>query len=793
MKKIFIVSFLVGIIFIVLSFNSFAQITSVQSGNWSDPATWGGTVPTLNDSVIIAVGSQVTIDNSANCNSISFGDTSSHLLMGASTSILNVYGNFTLASTAHKAFWAWPAGAKIKFTGSSPVQTLSGWSTTGSSTSFMEMIVDKSAGIVTTGRTNMRFSFGTSLDIVNGTFQQDSTDDIETRDLSGIASPATITVEVGGIYKMVGGASHIRRGTILSDTVASRIGKITVYGTINFTSTSTNRINIGGIDVMSGGNVTISTGWSGTNLNLFNCSLITVYDGGFLNITTTTNIWHSTSSVLLMSGGEFNSSASTTNLPPSFLYSNGNVKFSKVADQTIPVSLTNFTNLFFSGSGNKNLSNNITVNGTFSLRGTSALVLNGFTLTYGPSAVLEYGSSGQISPQLTSDVEFPDVNGPNNVTIYNTGGVTLHANKTIPGTLSLSAGNFDNNGSTDDKVLTLGDNATIRRAAGSLSAAPAFAGSINLEYYSSVVSDTTGPEVPASPSVLKNLIISTTLGVTLASDIYVNDSLYLTGSNIYTGAYNIHFGNNAINPVELTGARIIGNAVMDSRPVGNNTINFLNANISGDGDIGNVTISRISGSHASTIFNQGINAVWGINAGGTPPFTNRNLTLGWFSIDDNGKIFSSSNAAIVFQSQGNDTTWAQVGSPFDVSAADPRSITVPVTSFSKFTVSDQGSPLSVKNENNIPKVFALNQNYPNPFNPETTIRFDIPKASNVNISVYNITGKKVATIVNEYMKPGSYQKTFSCQSNGQTLASGAYFYVLKSGDVKIVNKMILLK
>jgi hypothetical protein len=791
MKKIYVVPILVWIVFICLSFNAYAQITSVQSGNWSDPTSWGGTVPTLNDNVVIAVGNQVTIDNSADCNSIAFGDTSSHLLMGSAASILNVYGNFTLASITHRVFSAWPEGAKIKFTGPAPVQTLSGWNTAGSSSSFMEMIVDKSGGIVTTGRNNMRFSFGTSLEIVNGTFQQDSTDDIETRDLGGIGTYGTITIQVGGIYKMVGGASHIRRGTF-TDTIAARIGKITVFGSINFATTSTNRINIGGIDIMSGGTATISTGWSGTNLNLFNCSLITVYDGGFLANTTTTNIWHPSSSVLLMSGGEFNSSSSTTNLPPSFFYSDGNVKFSKSSDQTIPALLTNFTNLFFSGSGNKNLSNNITVTGTFSLRGTSALVLNGFTLTYGLSAVLQYGSSGQISPQTTSDVEFPDLNGPNNLTIYNLGGVTLHANKTIPGTLTLSAGLFDNNGSSDDKNLTLGNNATIRRAAGSMTVAPSLSGSINLEYYSTVASDTTGPEIPVSTSALNNLVVSSTMGVTLASNVYVNGNLSLTGSNIYTGSNSLHFGINAGNPVELTSARIIGNAVMDARPVANGTINFLSASITGDGDLGGVTITRTTGSHITYNSNQGINTIWEINSTGTPPFSNRNLNFSWSSLDDNGKLFSSSNNALVWQSLSDDT-WAPVGSPFDVSASDPRTISTHIASLSKFTVSDQGSPLLVKNENSIPKCFELNQNYPNPFNPETIIRFGIPKASNVNISIYNIIGRKVATLVNEYMNAGSYQRTFSSHFNGLNLASGTYFYVLNAGDVKIVNKMILLK
>jgi hypothetical protein len=792
MKKIIFLFFIGCLGLSILSNNTYAQITSVNSGNWSDQNTWGGTVPTSNDNVVIASGHQITIDNFADCNSISFGDSSSHIIMGDAASVINVYGNFTLASLVHKVFSVWPAGAKIRFTGPAPVQTLNGWNTAGSSTSFMEMIVDKSAGIVTTGRNNMRFSFGTSLEIINGTFQLDSTDDIETRDMSGLGTYGTFTIQSGGIFNMVGGASHIRRGTF-TDTLAARTGKLTVFGSVKVASTSTNRINLGGVDIMNGGTFTLNTGWSTSNLNLFNCSLITAFAGGILQINTTTNLWHATSSVLLMPGGEFNSTASSTFLPPAFMYSDGNIRFSKSTAQAIPALLTNFHNLFLSGSGVKTLGADITVNGTFSLRGTAALDLGGFTLTYGPLAILQYGASGQISPQTTSDVEFPDVNGPQNLTIYNSGGVTLHANRTVPGILTLAGGIFDNNGSADDKTLTLGNNATIRRAAGILIANPSFDGNINLEYYSSVVSDTTGPEMPTSTSILNNLTISTSQNITLSTDIFVNGALLVIGSNIYTGPNTIHFNLSAVSPSELVSARIIGNAVMDSRSIGTGAINFLNANIAGSTDIGNVTISRITGEHASYGINQGINAIWNINAGGTPPYSDRNLGLSWSSQDDNGKTFSPSNNAIVWQTIGNDTPWTHIGSPSDVSAADPRTISVPVTSFSKFTVSDQSTPLLVKSEISAPNSFTLNQNYPNPFNPETIISFNVPKASAVNISIFNIIGQKVATLVSEYMNSGSYQRTFSSNLNGKDLSSGTYFYIMTSGDVKIVKKMLLIK
>jgi hypothetical protein len=80
-------------------------------------------------------------------------------------------------------------------------------------------------------------------------------------------------------------------------------------------------------------------------------------------------------------------------------------------------------------------------------------------------------------------------------------------------------------------------------------------------------------------------------------------------------------------------------------------------------------------------------------------------------------------------------------------------------------------------------------NYPNPFNPTTTIRFELPVSSFVDISVYNILGQKVATLLNERMEKGIYQRSFG----GNNMASGTYIYKLTAGNVSIVKKMLLLK
>ncbi|MDZ4712833.1 MAG: YCF48-related protein, partial [bacterium] len=93
------------------------------------------------------------------------------------------------------------------------------------------------------------------------------------------------------------------------------------------------------------------------------------------------------------------------------------------------------------------------------------------------------------------------------------------------------------------------------------------------------------------------------------------------------------------------------------------------------------------------------------------------------------------------------------------------------------------------NENTLPKKFALEQNYPNPFNPETNIKFDLPEDNFVTIKVYDILGKEVFTLLNDFRNAGRYSINF----NGSNFASGIYYYKIKAGEFESIRKMILIK
>ncbi|HMQ98913.1 MAG TPA: T9SS type A sorting domain-containing protein [Ignavibacteria bacterium] len=93
------------------------------------------------------------------------------------------------------------------------------------------------------------------------------------------------------------------------------------------------------------------------------------------------------------------------------------------------------------------------------------------------------------------------------------------------------------------------------------------------------------------------------------------------------------------------------------------------------------------------------------------------------------------------------------------------------------------------NGNGVPSEFSLKQNYPNPFNPVTNIKFSIPRSSFVKITVFDITGKEIAKIVNENMNAGTYTVDF----NASNLATGVYLYRIDAEGFTDVKKMMLIK
>jgi hypothetical protein len=826
-------------------FNNYAQtITSAATGYWGDGATWvGGVVPDTSKNVIIAATHTVTVNVESSCNNITFSASTSKLIMNAN---LNCYGNFNRADTSANHFTSWTAGAKFRFTGYAAIQTVTNLntiSTTPYPFRINEIVIDKGAGKFTTSASggNYKFGIGTSLEVVKGTFEIASTDDIEGRDIAGTATTPTIIVRAGALFNMGGSSSYIRRGNFTGDD-SEKLGKMTIYGEVYLASSTTSRISFTNIDIESGGILYMPTsrGWGA---NCFNPGTVTVKNGGTFRNSTTTNMWYAnptTATIMdLQDGGIFATYSGTTPFPPN-ITNNGTVRYAASTlsvDQTITDVDYSRLELSYAGGYNK---------------------------------IWTLGANRVISDSLET----------NNSAILVLSAATPR-NLTINSTLRLTSGSINN--SNPNVTVILGNGVEISKATGTITNAPTFSGTINLKYSSSSLV-TAGLEMPSGAGVLNNLSVTGIGGIILASSPTVNGTLSISGGKITLGSNYLSVvgsitGAGSSTYVVTDGAGGLIRTVTSSDvsfPVGfTDTYTPVILNNSGTSDDFTVKVKNTFDNAPTPL--AVVNKQWTITEAGAG--ANATVKLQWNKADENA-LFVRTNPVLIGRFNGtiwegksasytavNDSVFtASAGgftafSPFTVGNEPP--LPVELSSFTtcvngrdvllnwetkteknsnKFEIERALNNLAwvnigsvkahvlsnspkqysyidknlqkgkyqyrlkmidndgsfqyskiVETEVSIPKNFGLSQNYPNPFNPETNIRFEIPKTSNVNISIYNIVGQKVATLLNEYMEAGYYQKSFSSNNNGINLSSGTYFYVLKAGDVEISKKMILMK
>ncbi|MCP9290311.1 lamin tail domain-containing protein [Gracilimonas sediminicola] len=108
---------------------------------------------------------------------------------------------------------------------------------------------------------------------------------------------------------------------------------------------------------------------------------------------------------------------------------------------------------------------------------------------------------------------------------------------------------------------------------------------------------------------------------------------------------------------------------------------------------------------------------------------------------------------------------------------------------SRFSITLKTSTTTSTEKADEPQTFALKQNYPNPFNPNTTIEYSVSKSATVTLTVYNVMGQQVATLVNETKPVGTYRVSW----NAADMASGIYHYRLQAGNQVMIHQMTLIK
>ncbi|MDP2038479.1 MAG: sugar-binding protein [Ignavibacteria bacterium] len=140
-----------------------------------------------------------------------------------------------------------------------------------------------------------------------------------------------------------------------------------------------------------------------------------------------------------------------------------------------------------------------------------------------------------------------------------------------------------------------------------------------------------------------------------------------------------------------------------------------------------------------------------------------------FSINDNDS--GNRDAIVTYSNDNKDQSWADV------------------SRWTNTWLGDKWEAITGTEDNSLPVKYSLDQNYPNPFNPTTKLKYSIMKPGFVTLKVYDVLGREVANLVNEFQNSGSYNLNFDASK----LSSGVYLYTISSGDFVQSKKMLLIK
>ncbi|MFV1885141.1 MAG: T9SS type A sorting domain-containing protein [Balneola sp.] len=154
-------------------------------------------------------------------------------------------------------------------------------------------------------------------------------------------------------------------------------------------------------------------------------------------------------------------------------------------------------------------------------------------------------------------------------------------------------------------------------------------------------------------------------------------------------------------------------------------------------------------------------------------------TDSWTNVGSGFSTFTNSTFNVYSIKRYNDELY--IGGYFDF-AGEIISNNIALWNESKVSISTEETEV-------LPKVFTLHQNYPNPFNPSTNISFELTESGPVKLTIYNLLGQEISTLVNERLNAGSYDFTFDASG----LASGIYLYRIQSNSMVLTKKMMLLK
>ncbi|MFA6980801.1 MAG: T9SS type A sorting domain-containing protein [Ignavibacteriaceae bacterium] len=479
-----------------------------------------------------------------------------------------------------------------------------------------------------------------------------------------------------------------------------------------------------------------------------------------------------------------------TNLYISGGFSNGPLTKTLATGATTTVSgtltITSYTTLAFSttpqtlaltGTGTGTLANTGTIDMStgpnaahvFQIAATSGS--NFGTLTAGTGSTVEYTATGGGKWIFgVSNVTY------NNLTLDNTSGInTAGGNLTVNGTLTTTAGGVLNMGTYLLSVTDVSNGGTIKTQ--NTTSLPI---SIGKTWGGTVQYDASSGQTVVA-GTYNNLNTSNSAGVSLGGGVTVNGTLTLTSGNLTTGSYTLTLGSDATLS-EAAGHYLVGN-LQTTQAVGSgasSTFGGIGVTLGAAvEDLGNVTVTRISGSHVTLNSNTGINRIWKINPTNALTVA-RDLTISWIADDDNSKVLTSVQAwksTDDFASVDNTST---IGSTTDASSS--RSVTASLPSLTgaattSFTVSQSNQPLPVEltSFNSSVNGKAVNLTW----KTATEINnygFEVERIRNEELGIKNWEKVGFVTGAGNSNSPKEYSFT------DKSVTSGKYLYRLKQLD-----------
>jgi|GEM_PF-891424 endo-1,4-beta-xylanase len=572
---------------------------------------------------------------------------------------------------------------------------------------------------------------------------------------SGIKIGGNITVQSTGtgILEMCSPLSGTADTVTVSGAINQSGGQFTANGSNN--SNTTVVVNHSGNINVTGGDFSISRGsQGGTGITIWNLDNgnFSMSNASAQNLTTTPG---GAKFVFAATGGSQTLTLGTGN-----------------SISSLPIEIRSGATLYtgtssIAGTGSFSLDSGATIicgnsNGIDGLLSTSGAVSLSQSATYAFN-----GLSAQITGKMM----------PGQVSVLNIDnalGVTLSKSLLVSGTVNMQSGTL----SLSNDTISYGVNA-------------------NLVYGGRPAQTSSIAEFPISNGPT-NIKITNANGVTLTGSRVITGSLDLTSNGKFILGNNNFTASAIKNTTSIyhvitngIGALILpsGSSASVLYPIGTKS-GYAPVTIMNNSTSDTTGVSVMDDSSAAP-YGGRVLVHWNITGSDTIK-VNDAIQFCWvYGLEDNIFKNNMQNDSRIFLISGSDTIESGSGAySYQLTSPLYSVLRSGITQLGTFYVGSFINQVEKIEENvKIPKEYALTQNYPNPFNPSTVIRYSLPNSGLVKLTIYNLMGQKITTLVNKQQSAGSYEVSFDASG----LSSGIYFYHLESGKFSQVKKMMFLK